>query len=338
MKFHKNKIPVFSGAGDLLAALFVSCAFPFQSAENVVLSDISGSLGFYAISRQGFMGGSVLYNPDQPSSGQFVEGAHVAVRLGRVDRHDIDGEQSVFTDKPDEAQYGYITVDNVDKNTISFTYTHYSSDGNQSFSSYYLLQINEKVDINGDGLSDITYTHPVRKRLGMENAVYLTFLSSQEALNTSMFAVLPEQYSRSVYPSGIIGINIDGNYIVSKYESNTNVRSAVQGIMNGDFVLDTIEGNYKRVTYTTPSRSVRSISDLELEEIESSNPIISYKFAESDFAFGYDADALFFALPDTVKNLRLENETTLQKLNLVLENRDLIILVSKSKGHFNNRR
>jgi hypothetical protein len=52
----------------MTAALF-SCAFPFQSTENSELSDISGRLSYYEISRQGFMGGSVLYNPDQPSSG-----------------------------------------------------------------------------------------------------------------------------------------------------------------------------------------------------------------------------------------------------------------------------
>jgi hypothetical protein len=84
MKLHVNKTSIFARAGILLIALFASCAFPFQSTENVELSDISGQLSYREISRQGFMGGSVLYNPDQPSSGQLVEGAHVAVRLGYV--------------------------------------------------------------------------------------------------------------------------------------------------------------------------------------------------------------------------------------------------------------
>jgi hypothetical protein len=255
----------------------------------------------------------------------------VAVRLGRVDRYDIDGEQSVFTDKADEARYGYITVNALDKEFISFTYTYYSFDGNQSLPSQFIVQLNESVDINGDGLADVTYTRPLRKRPGMENAVYLTFLSSQEDLNTSMFAVLPDQYSRGVYPSGIIGINIDGKFIISKYEGSTTVRSTVQGVMNGDFVLDTIGGNYQRVTHTTLSRSARSISDSELENIESSNLIVSYSFIESDFAYGYDADILFSNLPDSVRNLYVGSETSLQKLNLVLENRDLIILVSKEQ-------
>jgi hypothetical protein len=277
------------------------------------------------------MGGSVFYNPDQPSGGQLVKGAHLAIRLGRVDRQDIDKEQSIFTDKPDDAQYGYITVNTVNENAISFTYTYYSLDGTQSFSLQHMIVQNEKADINGDGFPDVTYERPVRKRPGMEKALYLTFLSSQEDLNTSMFAVLPEQYSRGVYPSGIIGINIDGKFLVNKYENNTTVRSAIRGIVNGDFVLDTVEGNYKRVINTKPSRSVRSISDSELENIETSNLDVSYRFLESDFVYGYDADILFSALPDIIKNLYPGSETTLQKLNLVLEYRDLIILVIKAQ-------
>jgi hypothetical protein len=43
----------------------MSCAFPSQPPERVELSDISGKLRFNEIARQAFIGGSVLYNPDQ---------------------------------------------------------------------------------------------------------------------------------------------------------------------------------------------------------------------------------------------------------------------------------
>ncbi|MCX7655093.1 MAG: hypothetical protein N2Z76_01010 [Treponemataceae bacterium] len=70
------------------------------------------------------------------------------------------------------------------------------------------------VDINGDSKPDLKYMPPIQKRPGMENAVYLTFLSSQEEGYTTMFAVLPEQYSRGVYPSGVIGVNPSGKFII----------------------------------------------------------------------------------------------------------------------------
>jgi hypothetical protein len=92
------------------------------------------------------------------------------------------------------------------------------------------------VDINGDGIPDITYVMPARRRPGMENAVFLTFLSSQETQTTSMFAVIQEQYSRGVYPSGLIGINPDGRFIATKYEhTHSTARSAVKGLVYGDF-------------------------------------------------------------------------------------------------------
>jgi len=315
----------------LILPLIFSCAFPFSEGENVKLSDISGQLRYNNISRQGFMGGSVFYNPAQPSSGQVVSGAHLAVRFGKVERRDVGAEQSVFTDKADEARYGYVTVNYVDKDRIEFTYVQYSFDGKQSSSSWYSLHINDKVDVNGDGLADLTYAKPIRKRPGLEDAIYLTFVSSQEDLNTSMFAVLPEQYSRGVYPSGIIGINIDGRFIVSKYEGTSATRSAVLGAMQGDFVLDASAGNYQRIKNKIISRNARSITDSELENIEFSSSIVSYEFTDFDFSYGYDAELLFSALPNTVKNLYLGNDTFLQKLNSVLKNRELIILVSQEK-------
>ncbi|MDR0643392.1 MAG: hypothetical protein LBG05_00560 [Treponema sp.] len=203
-KVFKAGIVLVLGIAMLISV--AACAFPFQSPDEVVLQDISGTLNFTSISRQAFMGGSVLYNPDEPSSGQLAQGVHLAVRLGKVDLENGDTEQPSFSDREADARYGYITVDSINKESISFTYTEYAAEGNASHSSSFIVGLDERADINRDGLVDITYVKPVRKRPGLEQAVYLTFLSSQEELNTSMFAVLPEQYSRGVYPSGLMGI------------------------------------------------------------------------------------------------------------------------------------
>jgi hypothetical protein len=61
------------------------------------ISDISDQLTYMEISRQTFMGGSVLYNPAQPSTGHFAPGAHVAVRLGKASRDDKDGVPVHYT-------------------------------------------------------------------------------------------------------------------------------------------------------------------------------------------------------------------------------------------------
>jgi hypothetical protein len=257
------------------------------------------------------------------------------VRLGKVDRQDIDAEQCVFTDNPDAARYGYITVNALDKEFINFTYTCYSFDGKQPLSSQFTVQLDEKADINGDGLVDVTYTRPFRKRPGMENAVYLTFLSSQEDRNTSMFAVLPDQYSRGVYPSGIIGINPDERFIVTKYENQTTAkRVAVQGIVYGDYAVDYQTGKYQKVSGNGKYRFSRSIDDSDLTDVELSERMDGYFYIE-EFDDVFSAENLFNALPEIIRERFIVAVPTsgelIPVLNQILESYDLIETVASVK-------
>jgi hypothetical protein len=220
-----------------------------------------------------------------------------------------------------------LQVIEISKDRLTFDWNAYSVQGALA-AIRHTIALNDSVDINGDGIADLAYAPPVRKRSGFENAVYLTFLSSQEKLNTSMFAVLPNQYSRSVYPSGIIGINPDGKFIISKYENNSSNRALVMGAQKGDFVVDALEGKYQRVSSTFTNRGARAISDAELEEIGSS-ATVSYYFSDAEFA-GYNAENLFSALPALAQETNQSNGSWVEKLNHVLKNRDLIVIVSQT--------
>ncbi len=312
---------------------FTACSFPFSSVDsrNAVIKDIGGELDFASLSRQGFMGGSVFYNPAKPSAGQLVNGAIVAVRLGRVERSAVDGDSALFSDVPEAAEYGALSVTDVDKKAISFSVNLYNAKGASLGSAAYTLAVGESADINGDGLYDLQYRPPARKRAGLESAIYLTFLSSQESLNTSMFAVLPNQYSRSAYPSGIIGINPDDRFIVSKYEGQGSTRSLVAGVQKGDYVLDSIEGKYQRVVSTGFGRSLRSIAESEVEDIGTPDLSLSYAFTEVEFADGYDAETLFSALPDAVRMAYRDGGSALDRLNAVLVMRGFIAAVAQTR-------
>jgi hypothetical protein len=323
----------------VLAALiygFISCAFPFQSTEHVELSDINDRLGFNEISRQAFMGGSVLYNPDQPSTGTLAPGVHLAVRLGKVDKNENSIGQPSFSDREDAARYGFITINAIDTSQISFTYTQYEGNQHNQTARSFSLPLNEKADLDRDGYSDITYVKPIRNRPGMEKAVYLTFLSSKETLNTAMFAVLPEQYSRGVYPGGIIGINPSGQFIVTKYErANSSIRAAVQGVVYGDYVLDYSTGTYQQFTGSSAYRSARSIDDSELTDIRTMENMNAYFFIQ-EFDEAFTAENLFNALPETIQNrFGIENRTNedlLPILNTILERYDLIESIAAVKN------
>jgi hypothetical protein len=327
MKCFVNKTSVLSGAGILFITLVVSCAFPFQSAEVAGLSDISERLAFSGISRQGFMGGSVLYNPDQPSSGQLVEGAHVAVRLGYVTAKTVDAGQIVFNDDAERAEFGVLTITGIDKTQIAFKTTRYDAHGIYRGEAAHTLLQGERVDINGDGCADLEYKKPAKPHAGFENAVYLTFLSSQETLNTAMFAVLQEQYSRSVYPSGIIGINPAGQFIYSKYESGSGNRAALSGIQKGDVVLDGATGKYQKISRPTSQRGARAVNESELEDIDESGVQFSVLFSADDFVDTDAAEALFAALPETLKS-KAAGDNVIDKLNALLASADFIPLLA----------
>ena len=220
------------------AVVFAGCAFSEQNVNSADISDISAKMSFENVSRQAYMGGSVLYNPDDLSNSQLAENVCVAVRLGKVKRNEINEDQVVFTDDEDSAKFGFMKINSISTSSVAFSYTEFSADGKSLTTASFNVAEGDSVDINSDGFYDLKYTKPKINRVGLENARWLTFLSSQDDLNTSMFSVLPEQYSRNVYPAGLLGINPDGKFIVNKYEVGSSNRAAVVGVCAGDFVLD----------------------------------------------------------------------------------------------------
>lgn len=278
----------------LTFGLFAGCA-DIDSEKNVKLSDISNELSYSNISRQAYMGGSVLYNPTNASSGHLAKGVVVAVRLGYTKQTIVDSEQATFEDIEDNAQYGYLEINSIDETSISFTYKSLDKDGRISSQKYFSLKLEESADLNGDGLQDVSYQKPQKKRNGFENASWLTFLSSKENLNTSMYAVLPEQYNRSVYPSGLIGINNNGRFIYNKYNVDSRERAAIQGISYGDYVLDSETGEYKCFVGRNSYSTARSINDVELVTFDDEN--VSFYYNENEFNSRSEAVDLFEALP-----------------------------------------
>ncbi len=279
------------------------------------------------------MGGSVVYNPDDPTSGHLCSGASLAIRLGKINtKVALDGSL-ISEDRPADAQYGVLLVRSINKHELSFTVKLYDSKGLEASEESYQLVENEMVDINGDGKPDLKYAQPIQKRPGMENAVYLTFISSQEEGYTNMFAVLPEQYSRGIYPSGLIGINPAGKFIISKYEGSSGNRSMVLGVLNGDYVLDNNTGKYHRVCRSVISRNIRTIEE---EELESTSQTVNFFFAESEFSELVTPFALFQSLPENVKSrvqlFEGDKINFLSALNQLLKERDLVKTIAYETG------
>lgn len=297
------------------------------------MTDISDKLTYERLATQAYMGGSVFYNPDSPSEGQLADGAHIAIRLGKVTKKIVDDEDE-FSDVPEKEVIGYLTVSSIDEHNISFTCKFYNKEGEIIQNSDFSLDINNTIDINGDSKPDLEYRRPASKRPGLESAIYLNFLSSQELLNTTMFAILSEQYSRGVYPSGIIGINTNGRFIVEKYEGTSKNRSMVKGIVSGDYVLDSEKGVYQSVSKNIIARNARVIEDSELQGGEDISKK-SFYFDEKEFSEDMKPQTLLENLPTSITST-FPAVTTIEEaieiLNKILKMNNMIKVISDYRG------
>lgn len=317
----KNIIVTAVFSAILLVLTETACSFATQKAYSNNISDISDKINYRSISTKAYMGGSILYNPKDLSNSQLLQGIYIATRLGKVTKNEVSKDDIIYTDIENEALYGYIYINNITEKSINFSYVEYSQNGIKNTEKSFNLEVNQNADLNGDGLADVSYSKPLTKRAGLEKTLWLTFISNQENQYTSMFSILPEQYTRGVYPAGLFGINPDGQFIVSKYENNSSTRSVVKGLSAGDFVLDNKTGTYHKVKGNTSYKNTRSIDESDLET-EDSIADVNFYFTEEDFSTGYSAIELIETLPLEIINKyepvssELEAVVTLNKILL----------------------
>ena len=255
-----------------------------------------------------YMGGSVLYSPKDPNANQLEKGVVVATRIGKVEKEELGNGQYSYKNSKTEYELGFISVDDISKEEISFTYYRFPENGSNSYvnAGCFTLAEGETADLNGDGIADVKYSKPAPGRKGYKSNMWLTFICDVEAGDSAtMFSVVPMQYERSAYPNGLLGINTSGQFIVNKYEVGTNCRSIVSNISYGDYVLDTEANTLSRyVGETRSSRSAaRAIGDSELESVEQistdSRPE-DFEFKGSEFTEEFDIRQLLTVMPSSI--------------------------------------
>ena len=238
MKKNLNNIAVLLKVLCFLSLFaFSACSMPldgdYSSGTSSGLRNISFMLTDSVIKTRGFMGGSVVYNPSDLSVSQLSNGVVVALRFGKINRIDAGNNQYVYADDEDDAVFGYINVSDVNNDSISFDYYEFEYDEKNAVKkSSFVLRNGDFADINSDGYNDVVYRPAPTVRPGSEKSMWLTFINDpNEYFYSTMFSVLPQQYARSVYPGGIIGVNTEGRYIVNKYDIGTSNRAAVKSII-----------------------------------------------------------------------------------------------------------
>jgi hypothetical protein len=302
--------------------LFFSCSngFLVNTSRSTNLSP--SSTDFKALKNYGYIGGCLLYNGDNPLLGELQTGKSVAFRLGRMSSNSIDNIQKIFTDIPAKAEYGYLTISSIDKNNITISYKIYDFNGNAVRSGSKSLNVGDSADLDGDSIPDIVYQKPAKSRTGLNSSVYLRFICSGDSLTTAMYSIIKDQYANGEYPSGIIGINPDEKFIISKYDSSGSSKSITNGVLKGDYVYDSTTGAFSKTIANISSRAIND-SDISSQNIQN----LSYSFASTQFSDSQTSIALYNDLPQSVKDIYgsvTDDSTALIYLNNCLSDRSLI--------------
>ncbi len=321
----------------LSSALVIGCVNGLSledSDSTAKLNNVSGIKERSALKDLVYQGGSMLYNPDDSSVSQLENGVIIATRAGMVIKKDLGNGETAFEDPVYAASFGYIEVTDIDKDCISFDY--YVSDGwkaGEEFPSKkgsFSLAAGQSVDLTGDGFADLKYTKPLTKRKGAERAMWLTAINNpSETMESFMFSIIPEQYENKTYPGGLVNINDEGRYVVTKYDmSNSSSRSAVKSLSYGDYVIDNEESCFQVYVGSSSYGSARAVSDAELNEFdipEKNNPE-TYYFKPEEFAGAYSIYRLFDELPVslvTVDYYSMNISELVIELNKLLVKEDL---------------
>ena len=298
----------------ITASLFFSCQLwidmPDADDDSSLASikNIRSIMSRSDVERMIFMGGSMLYSPKDTNANQLEKGVVVAVRIGEVEKFDLGNGAYACRNSKINYELGFIDIDSISKAKISFTYYKFPSKDSNSFvqAGVFTLEEGQYADLNGDGAADIKYTKPDPGRKGYKENMWLTFVCDVEkADKVTMFSVIPIQYSRGVYPNGLLGINPEGQFIINKYDIGTNNRSVVSAVSYGDYVLDTEANTVAR--YVGGNRNARSaarsIMDGELEEVEQISSYSTpdeFEFKPNEFTDEYDINVLLSLMPASI--------------------------------------
>lgn len=318
------------------AAVFLTgCAMSLEEpTSSADLRNISGLKNRSAVTKMPFMGGAALYNPSDLQTSQLAKGVTLAVRLGKIQKKDVGSGQFVYGDLDTESVFGYIAIEDISRESVSFSYYEFENERwsiseEASLKNRFTLEAGKSCDLNSDGINDIAYIKPFAKRKGSEKAMWLAFLNEDENIKTSsMFSIIPQQYARSAYPGGLIGINPDGRYIVNKYDIGTTNRAAIKSLAYGDYVIDNEESLFQTYVGTRSFSGARAVNDEELETMdisEDDSPEIYY-FQNAEFAENYSVYELLEAMPSEVvtkefKSLSIADAVSY--LNEIIKNPDL---------------
>lgn len=219
------------------------------------------------------------------------------------------GKTTIFEDDPAKAIYGYITINTIGADAISFTYTRVE-ENNSTSSKSFTLKKGETADLDGNGYHDIKYDEPEIQRTDYENAMWLTFINEKTKPYSSMYFTFTKSAARAGYRAtneeaekvdeGLYGVNSEGNFI---YITNQERPSGTEGLAHGDYIIslapyeDTAPGE----VYNTVTEGEEFPADYDPMASENQEEFLNYA-GKQDVAFKYVDDESYNSCYLVTKN------------------------------------
>lgn len=234
---------------------------------------------YRSISRLPFMGGSLLYDSEHPALSHLSVDRIIPIRLGRVVPEALPQEFAdtlpsnqhskvdlyEYRDDSSAEEFGKLQVTAIGTESISVAATLFDKSGRASDAKTFTLTPDKPVDLNGDGRDDIVYLNSIGSaRKSVSGRMYLRFISSRDALNTSMFSYAPDLNRELGVAGGNLGFN-DGGAAIIRVDSSS-ARTFQQGVMPeaGDIIIDVSSGKYRRVTAEAASRAITPLGEASI--------------------------------------------------------------------------
>ena len=345
-KFFEN-LPLLVAVS--VASFFAACS---NSSSSVPIIPIPRSPSYFSqdsLSHRAYIGGSLIYNPDNSSLSQISSGSKIAVRTSALEKKsetlyqisnqsdlrknveisvDSDGSwtggapktfDNYIVEKEGSEVFGYITISAISKDSISISYKYYATANSGLSSQNFTIKLGESKKL-GSSASRLTYETPKIARKGFENSRWLTFENSEETMSACMFSSMPEVNGKQT--SNLYGVNSDNDfiYLVGDRDEKdnyypTDMPAKSEMVSYGDYIIDQNDGKMYAIVGDTSGGYDNVMKDVDDYDSTTSSTEDFMNFAYYVWQFPdprVGPQALFQALPQgsqTLANEALKNST-----------------------------
>lgn len=379
----------------LFAAFSFAVVFPSCSNGSSGDGEYKSPMNYtFLTANRCYIGGSLIWNPSG-KAGQLSAGTKIGVRIGHLKKitesiSAADGSQNEYKvsgslngewatlpggstvtkvryeDEASKAEYGYITVNDVNADSISITWTKVDSNDKTSSKSF-TIKKGDSCDLNGNNNPDLKYDTPAIKRTGYENARWLTFLNDNTTAENAMYYTFSAKEVQAGYRAlvddqsssaddGLYGVNSNndfiyisnsgstafdyayGDYVVCMPDAYTEPKFEEGGVIPDDFDVENAPNNEVELSFGGKAYVAGKNNNL-LNQGEFANFAIEYAYDSWQFPDPVNGPLALFsdlAENDAVKaclgDQPSDAATAIEKINAALTNDNFFKALVEAKS------